>query len=227
MKEGNDIVDVLNDQSELLWEWRTRITQLLTAPLNNGENEADGQEYQRNLDNQGEAETFLRAYAALLADRREALSSERNLLAVHEGRELKARSTKASKKARDAAAMNWQAADDEMEELEQINDDAETRPEDEVLFKELSDERKELLLSLNGRAMKSVCDRVASSRHFTWLMMLLFRFKLNCKLPLPVSRVIQIWKSNSSLMPLQLYVNSQRNRVCFTSGPFSLSDFLK
>lgn len=168
MKEGNDIVDVLNDQSELLWEWRTQITQLLTAPLNNGENEADGQEYQRNLDNQGEAETYLRAYATLLADRREALSSERNLLAIYEGREHKARSTKASKKARDAAAMNLQAAEYEMEELEQINDDAETRPEDEVLFKELSDERKELLHSLNGRAMKSVCD---SSRYFPRLMM--------------------------------------------------------
>lgn len=166
MKEGNDIVDVLNDQSELLWEWRTQITQLLTAPLNNGENEADGQEYQRNLDNQGEAETYLRAYATLLADRREALSSERNLLAIYEGREHKARSTKASKKARDAAAMNWLAAEEE--ELEQINEDAETRPEDEVLFKELSDERKELLHSLNGRAMKSVCD---SSRYFPRLMM--------------------------------------------------------
>lgn len=158
MEEGNDIVAVLNDQSELLWEWRTQITQLLTEPLNNGGNEADGQEYQRNLDNQGEAETHLRAYAALLADRREALSSERNLLAVHEGRERKTRSTKASKRARDAAAMNWEGADDEMQGLEQLDDDAEQRPEDEVLFKELSDERKKLLLSLNGRAMKSVCD---------------------------------------------------------------------
>ncbi|KAF8731589.1 hypothetical protein AX14_004659 [Amanita brunnescens Koide BX004] len=156
MEEGNDIVAVLNDQSELLWEWRTQITQLLTEPLNNGGNEADGQEYQRNLDNQGEAETHLRAYAALLADRREALSSERNLLAAHEGRERKTRSTKASKRARDAAAMNWEGADDEMQGLEQLDDDAEQRPEDEVLFKELSDERKKLLLSLNGRAMKSI-----------------------------------------------------------------------
>lgn len=225
MEEGNDIVDVLNDQSELLWEWRTRITHLLTAPLNNGENEADGQEYQRNLDNQGEAETVLRAYAALLADRREALSSERNLLAVHEGREQKARSTKASKKARDAAAMNWLAAEEE--ELEQINEDAETRPEDEVLFKELSDERKELLHSLNGRAMKSVCDRVASSRRFPWLTILLSRFKLICKLLWLVSRMIQIRKGDSLLMPLQLCVNSRRIRVWFTKSPTFLSDFLK
>lgn len=139
---------------------------MLTAPLNNGENEADGQEYQRNLDNQGEAETYLQAYAALLADRREALSSERNLLAVHEGREHKARSTKASKKAQ-AAGKTLQGAVEEIEELERLDDDAEKRPEDEVLFKELSDQRKELLQSLNGRAMKSVRD---SMSHFKSLI---------------------------------------------------------
>ena len=159
MEEGNDIVDILNDQSELLWEWRTHIAQLLTVPLNNGQNEADGQEYQRNLDNQGEAETYLQAYAALLADRQEALRSERNLLALHEDREHKARSTKAAKKAQAAAEDALQSIDDLpiIEGLVQLDDEVEKRPEHEVLLKELSDKRKELLQMLNGRAIKSVC----------------------------------------------------------------------
>ncbi|KAK2460408.1 hypothetical protein APHAL10511_007573 [Amanita phalloides] len=157
MEEGNDIVEVLNDQSTLLWEWRTHITELLTEPLSNSNSEADGREYQRNLDNQGEAETYLQAYAALLADRREALSSERNLLAAHEGREHKARLTKAARKAQNAAALS-QAVDDDMEGLGQLDgdDDDEKRPEHVVLLKELSDRRKALLQMLNGRAVKSI-----------------------------------------------------------------------
>ncbi|KIK58782.1 hypothetical protein GYMLUDRAFT_170647, partial [Collybiopsis luxurians FD-317 M1] len=60
---------------------------LLTQSLNpGGEDDADGQEYRRTLNNQGEAETFLQAYAALLADRREALTSERTVLAAHDAR---------------------------------------------------------------------------------------------------------------------------------------------
>ncbi|KAF8624317.1 hypothetical protein AX15_005947 [Amanita polypyramis BW_CC] len=156
MEEGNDIVEALNNQSELLWEWRTHIAQLLTAPLNNGQNEADGQEYQRNLDNQGEAETYLQAYATLLADRREALSSERNLLAQHEGREQRARSTKAARKAQVAASTLQSVEEFPMEGLEQLDDEAEKRPEHEVLLKELSGKRKELLQMLNGRAVKSI-----------------------------------------------------------------------
>lgn len=82
--DANDIIEyVLNEQSELLWEWRARMTELLTQKLTPGE-DADGQEYQRTLDDQGEAETYLRNYAALLADRREALLKERTLLAAHD-----------------------------------------------------------------------------------------------------------------------------------------------
>lgn len=154
MEECDDIADVLNGQSKLMWQWRTHITQLLTQPLNNGQNEADGQEYQRNLDNQGEAETYMKAYADLLADRREALSSERSLLAEHEVRERKQRMTKAAKKAQ--LANDWQA-DEEMEGMEVDEMFAEEeQPEHQVLLKELSDQRKELLNMLNGRAVKSI-----------------------------------------------------------------------
>lgn len=58
---------------------------LLTKKLSPGD-QADGQEYQRTLDDQGEAETYLQAYTALLADRRESLVNERTLLAAHDAR---------------------------------------------------------------------------------------------------------------------------------------------
>lgn len=76
----------MNKQSELLWQWRGRIYELLTSSLSANGGNTDGNEYQKNLDNQGEAETYLQAYASLLADRREAISSERTMLAAHYAR---------------------------------------------------------------------------------------------------------------------------------------------
>jgi len=147
MDEANGIIEeILNEQSALLWAWRSHINTLLTQKLSPGEDEADGQEYQRTLDNQGEAETYLQAYTALLADRREALVNERTLLAAHDAREKKLRHTKAAIKAA-AAAVEAQL---------EIPDDVELQPEHEVLHKELSEQRKDLLQQLNGRAIKSV-----------------------------------------------------------------------
>lgn len=60
------------------------MTELLTQKLTPGDEDADGQEYQRTLDDQGEAETYLMNYTSLLADRREALLQERTLLAAHD-----------------------------------------------------------------------------------------------------------------------------------------------
>lgn len=85
MEEANALIDeVLNEQTHLLWEWRTRLISLLTQSLSaesngsnnadgNESNNADGNEYSRTLETQGEAETFLQAYSALLADRREGI----------------------------------------------------------------------------------------------------------------------------------------------------------
>ncbi|KAJ6581273.1 SNF2 family N-terminal domain-containing protein [Mycena capillaripes] len=144
-EEANEMIEnVLNQQSSLLWEWRGRMTDLLTQQLTPGE-EADGQEYQRTLDDQGEAETYLVNYASLLADRREALLKERTLLAAHDAREKKLRHTKAAIKA--AAAL-----DSPIERL----DDIELQPEHEVLNTELSTKRKNLFAALEGRAIKSV-----------------------------------------------------------------------
>ena len=148
MDEVNTLIeDVFNEQARLLWKWRQHILELLSKPLVGHDGDAaDGQEYQRTLDEQGEADTYLRAYAALLADRRQALTSERTLLAEHEIREKKYRRTKAAMKAS-------AAHEDEDEEFEEKD---ELRPEQEVLLSELSIERNDILLCLNGRAIKSV-----------------------------------------------------------------------
>ncbi|KAG6916879.1 hypothetical protein DXG01_004788 [Tephrocybe rancida] len=144
--EANTIVEeVLNSQSELLWEWRTHMTALLTAKLASSEDTPDGDEYQRTLDNQGEAETYMKSYTALLSDRRQALLNERTLLAAHDVREKKLRHTK--------AAMN--AANLSPDGIIDISD-IELQPEHEVLHTELSQKRKDLLEVLDGRTIKSV-----------------------------------------------------------------------
>ncbi|TFY56627.1 hypothetical protein EVG20_g8854, partial [Dentipellis fragilis] len=128
MAEADEIIEErMNEQSRLLWKWRAHIYSLLTQKLNTGENEADGQEYARTLATQGEAEVYLQAYAALMADRREILTAERTALASHEHKVKKHRNTKAAVKA--AAAV-----DDEVE----IPEDVDINPEHE------------------GRALKSV-----------------------------------------------------------------------
>ncbi|KAJ6625017.1 SNF2 family N-terminal domain-containing protein [Mycena sp. CBHHK59/15] len=148
-EEANEIIArVLNVQSDLLWEWRTHMTELLTQKLSPGE-EADGQEYQRTLDDQGEAETYLQNYTALLADRREGLLKERTLLAAHDAREKRLRHTKAAIK----------ATADVQDDLAGI----ELQPEYQVLHNDLSTKRKNLLDELQGRAIKSVVVDMGST----------------------------------------------------------------
>ncbi|KXN90818.1 hypothetical protein AN958_03472 [Leucoagaricus sp. SymC.cos] len=145
---------ILNEQSVLLWEWRTYIIQLLSQKLNPGDEEADGQEYQRTLENQGEAEVYLQAYAALLADRREALLHERTLLALHDVREKKLRHTVAAIKA--AAALEELTAkkDPGLEIPQEII----LQPEHEVAHAELSVKRKVLLKKLGSRALRTIAS---------------------------------------------------------------------
>jgi E3 ubiquitin-protein ligase SHPRH len=134
----------------LLWKWRTHIYSLLTQGLtaSNVGGEADGQEYSRTLETQGEAETYLQAYAVLLADRREVLFAERTALAIHDARERKRRKTTAAAK---AIATELDEADTGL-----LIEDIEVRPEHEVLEKELTGARKNLLKNFGGRAVKSV-----------------------------------------------------------------------
>ena len=159
MDEANEIIEeLLNDQSRLLWLWRAQIYDLLTRKLA-ATGEADGQEYTRTLDTQGEAEAYLQAFAALLADRREVLVAERTLLAAHDVREKKLRHTKAARKAA-AAALQIDGTT--------IPEDVEMQPEHEVLHKTLSDERKDLIKQFQGRAIKSIVfdlNHVAAQMH--------------------------------------------------------------
>ncbi len=151
MEEADELIDrVLNAQSCVLWEWRTQIYNLLTQRLtaSNDEGEVDGQEYSRTLETQGEAETYLQAYAVLLADRREVLSAERTILAVHDARERKRRKT--------TAAVKATAAGPGKPDAELLTEDIELQPEHEVLKGELMRTRKALLEKFMGRAVKSI-----------------------------------------------------------------------
>ncbi|KAH9068111.1 SNF2 family N-terminal domain-containing protein [Lactarius deliciosus] len=142
LEEADELIDrVLNEHSRVLWEWRSRIYELLTQKLtaSNDEGEADGQEYSRTLETQGEAETYLQAYAMLLADRREVLSAERTILAVHDAKERKRRKT--------TAAVNAIAGDEPNADI--FTEDIELQPEHE-------DTRKALLEKFMGRAVKSI-----------------------------------------------------------------------
>lgn len=122
---------------------------LLTQSLK-ADGQADGEEYSRSLDAQGEADMYLQAYTALLADRRAALVAERTLLAAHDGKEKKLRKTQAANKASAAAAA--------VEALHrpEVQEDVELQPEHEVLFKELTTARRALLEDFNDRAIKSI-----------------------------------------------------------------------
>ncbi|KAI5120240.1 hypothetical protein M0805_007544 [Coniferiporia weirii] len=148
LREADRIIDILNNQTELLFQWRARIVKLLSESLSASEGEnADGEEYTRTLETQGEAETYLQAYAALLADRREMLVAERTALAAHDVRERKIRHTVAAQKAQQAAA--------ETEAKGMLGGD-ELQPEHEVLQDELATIRKRIQKKHDGRAIKSV-----------------------------------------------------------------------
>jgi E3 ubiquitin-protein ligase SHPRH len=151
--------NVLNAQARLLWNWRGRMYESLTRPLSDDgeENGNHGQEYQKTLDDQGEAEMYLQAYQALLADYREAINSERTLLAAHDVREKKLRKTKAAIKA------TANDDDDMLVDLEMMPEDL--QPEQQVLLGELHDQRKTLLALLNGRAVKSVLTDLTNILH--------------------------------------------------------------
>ncbi|CCM02285.1 uncharacterized protein FIBRA_04372 [Fibroporia radiculosa] len=152
MEEANEIIEgLLNEQSALLWQWRQKLIVLLTQSLTANNQDADGQEYARSLETQGEAEAYLQAYAALLADRREALTAERTLLATHDVREKFSRHTKAAQKAAGAVF-----EDVVMVPLEPLGEEH-NLPEHEVLLRSLNEERKVLLEEFDPqRAVKSV-----------------------------------------------------------------------
>lgn len=143
---------------------------LLTQALKS--DNAEGDEYAKSLDAQGEADMYLQAYTFLMADRRAALIAERTLLAEHDSKEKKLRKTKA---AQDAAAS---AAEMFTSHKSELPEDFELRPEHEVLFKDLTDARRSLLQDFDGKAIKSiVCVFMRPTLH--WGLNLETRVQLN------------------------------------------------
>ncbi|WVQ84030.1 hypothetical protein IAT38_006175 [Cryptococcus sp. DSM 104549] len=107
IEQANDLLEILNDNALLVFNWRTMIIDLLSSPIDAEPADApegQGQDvenpeaeyYAEALKAQGEAEAYMIAYAAAIADRREFMSETRSLLATHDARVTKQRSTKAA-----------------------------------------------------------------------------------------------------------------------------------
>ncbi|KAL1673678.1 hypothetical protein EV122DRAFT_255020 [Schizophyllum commune] len=104
---------------------------------------------------QGETETYLQAYVQLLADKREAMTNERILLAAHDAWEIQFRQAKATCKAAaaarkpDALSRYINYVDDPSSNIEEVD----------------NEKRKELVKDLRERSINSeISDSVASVR---------------------------------------------------------------
>ncbi|KIJ47249.1 hypothetical protein M422DRAFT_249098 [Sphaerobolus stellatus SS14] len=152
LKQANNILDLLSEQGELLWNWRARIFTLLTHKLSNDGDKADGEEYGKSLDTQGEVEAYLQAYAALLADRKEALIAERTALATHEAKEIAERHTMAAQKAQAPNHIDYYDSEDE---------DAPKPPQDDELEEQLANERKALRSRHETQPLKAMMVKLS------------------------------------------------------------------
>lgn len=132
--EEQDVIEVLNEQTDLLFEWKGHILDLVTQKLiEDGQPDDDKTPYERALEVQQECEAYLSAYQSLLADRREALIAERTVLAAAEDRNVKKRKT--------AAALRTAPQPQKTENATLSN---------------LDTERRELTAALKGRALKTL-----------------------------------------------------------------------
>ncbi|ORX34384.1 SNF2 family N-terminal domain-domain-containing protein [Kockovaella imperatae] len=110
VSQANSLVKILNGQAELVYAWRNKIIAALSAKIESeatdpqsGPDVEDPEKeyYAEALNAQGEIEALLNAYAAVIADRREFLLEERSLLAEHDDRGKKTRTTVAAKQAQE------------------------------------------------------------------------------------------------------------------------------
>ncbi|WVF70051.1 hypothetical protein IAT40_004838 [Kwoniella sp. CBS 6097] len=104
----NDLLEILNDNAYLVFEWRAKILALLSSPIDaetkddapaeqgTEVQDPEAEYYAEALKAQGEVEAYLIAFAAAVADRNEFLLENRSLLASHDARQKKQRSTKAA-----------------------------------------------------------------------------------------------------------------------------------
>ncbi|KAL1409743.1 hypothetical protein Q8F55_003740 [Vanrija albida] len=111
--EVNGLLKILNDNAVLVFNWRSKVIDLLNLPLEAEEDKVpavgqgqdvenpDQEYYAEALKAQGDVEAYLTAYAAAIADRKEMLVEERSVLATHDARMVKKRTTRAAKEAQD------------------------------------------------------------------------------------------------------------------------------
>ncbi|WVQ76787.1 hypothetical protein IAR50_006461 [Cryptococcus sp. DSM 104548] len=106
--QANELLKIMNDNALLVFSWRAKIYELLISPVEGEKPSAREGEGAQDIENpeeeyyaealkaQGEIEAYLIAYAAALADRKEFMSESRSLLATHDARIAKQRSTNAA-----------------------------------------------------------------------------------------------------------------------------------
>ncbi|EIW68737.1 hypothetical protein TREMEDRAFT_71902 [Tremella mesenterica DSM 1558] len=109
--QTTELLKILDGNAVLIVEWRKKIVELLSTPVESETTDVPGVGQGQNVENpekeyyaealnaQGEVEAYLIAYAAALADRREMMLEERSLLAERDVRTAKQRSTRAAIKA--------------------------------------------------------------------------------------------------------------------------------
>ncbi|KAG8820600.1 hypothetical protein FRC19_008738, partial [Serendipita sp. 401] len=137
-EEEQEVIDILNEQTRILFEWKSHVIELITQPLiTEAEPDDEKTPYERALEIQQECEAFLMAYQALLADRREAMIAERTQLAALEDREVRVRKTAAASKA------------------QKDKEDVVVISEEKMILNGLDKARHALRNSIQGRALKS------------------------------------------------------------------------
>lgn len=124
----NELLEILNGNALLVHNWRQKIVDLLSTPVESDSGElaavGKGQDvenpeaefYAQALKAQGEVEAYLMAYSAALADRKEFLLEERSLLAEHDSRQKKQRETRAALNAAAEAAPELADVPDDVQE---------------------------------------------------------------------------------------------------------------
>ncbi|WRT65006.1 uncharacterized protein IL334_001947 [Kwoniella shivajii] len=106
--QANELLEILNDNAYLVFDWRAKILALLSSPIDadtadqrapgEGQDVEDpeAEYYAEALKAQGEVEAYMIAFAAAIADRKEFLLENRSILAAHDAKQTKQRSTKAA-----------------------------------------------------------------------------------------------------------------------------------
>ncbi|KAK1760441.1 putative ATP-dependent helicase IRC20 [Echria macrotheca] len=81
------LCDALDEQANVLDDWREQVIQLLLQPLVDEENEeVTGEEYEQSTKLQEEIQAFLQVLRTALADRQAAITGQKNFLIEHEAK---------------------------------------------------------------------------------------------------------------------------------------------